>query len=246
MPNTLAQNAQIINEAVADIKDEIALKGVTVPDPCPITTIPSLIESISGGGGGQDTQQLINMIERPTNTSVSIPNGTTKIAGNAFYYFENLISVSVPNSVQVIEGYAFFMCTRLASINIPQGVPAINTSTFYGCGFTSITIPDSVMEIGLGAFNGTRLTTIKIPSSVNRIRSGAFADCTSLAEVDLTEYLDPMDIPTLDSISAFGSNMPGRIFKVANAEMKAAFSAATNWSTYASAFITAEEAAQNA
>lgn len=271
MPNTLTQNAQIIDEAVADIKDEIALKGVTVPDPCPITTIPSLIQRISGGGS-QDTQQLINLIEDDESFSLIIPAEVVFISDYTCFKCTNLTSVVIPPSVEYIGNYAFAFCTNLINVSISaesegigisdsafQGcaslasidfanVISIGDSAFYECSsLTSVILSQSINIIPAAAFYScTNLVNVTIPASVTFIGSSAFRSCTSLANVDLTKFTNPNAIPALANSNAFSLNASSRKFIVANAEMKAAFSAATNWSTYASAFITAEEAAQNA
>ena len=254
MPNTLTQNAQIIDEAVADIKDEIALKGVTVPDPCPITTIPSLIESISGGGS-QDTQQLINLIESDSNFSLSIPSGTTSIGvyalfnskvasviipssvtviGNYAFQNSSLTSITIPSTVLSLGVQAFRQCYSLETVSIAGTIETIPNSCFTGCNrITSLTIGNGIKYIEGSAFSGCeRLPSVKLPSTILTIGQTAFHYCRHLALVDLTDFTDPTAIPSLESINAFQNISANCVFLVANSEMQAAFSSATNWSTF--------------
>lgn len=187
MPNTLTQNAQIIDEAVADIKDEIALKGVTVPDPCPITTIPSLIESISGGGGGQDTQQLIGVIQGNIST-LSIPSGTSYIIDNAFADFSLLTTVILPNGLTTIGYGSFSNCFALASINFPSSLDEIGEGAFANTLLTSVDLSNTQISIiNPYTFSGCeQLATVYLPESLKYdgvIATKAFENCSSLTDI---------------------------------------------------------------
>ena len=95
-------------------------------------------------------------------SSVSIPEGVTKIGGDAFSGCTSLASVTIPASVTEIGGRAFRDCTALASISIPAGVTKIGESAFQGC---------------------TSLPSVSIPGSVAEISDSAFKDCTALKDV---------------------------------------------------------------
>ncbi len=160
----------------------------------------------------------------PSNTSLTIKEGTTQIAYEAFKDCTGLKNISIPSSVTSIGSYAFRRCTGLTSITIPSSVTSIGNSAFYDCtGLTSITIPSSVTSIGSYAFSYcTGLTSVTIPSSVTSIGSGAFSYCTGLTSVTipssvtsigsgafkgctgLTSVTIPSSVTSIDSYAFYG------------------------------------------
>ena len=91
----------------------------------------------------------------PSNTSITIMEGTVSISPGAFSYCWGLTSVTIPNSVTSIGGKAFERCSGLTSITIPNSVTSIGDYAFWNCSnLTTVTIPNSVTSIGSGAFSG--------------------------------------------------------------------------------------------
>ena len=115
----------------------------------------------------------------PSNTSLSIKEGTLDIAGDAFRECSGLTSITIPNSVTSIGDNAFTFCTGLTSVTIPSSVTSIGYAAFQYCrGLTSVTIPNSVTSIGESAFNGcSGLTSVTILNSETSIGNGAFSGC---------------------------------------------------------------------
>jgi len=156
----------------------------------------------------------------PDNTAIVLEEGTTGIAGNAFYRNSGLTSITIPNSVTTIGESAFFVCSGLTSVNIPNSVTSIGGNAFSGCsGLTSITIPNSVTSISSYAFQGCiGLTSANIPNSVKRIGDFAFSDCYGLTSIEIPNSvtrigylafarcngLTSIEIPT--SVTSIGSD----------------------------------------
>ena len=66
-------------------------------------------------------------------TSISIPDGVTKISSQTFYGCNDLTSVTIPSSVTSIESSAFSGCSKLETITIPVSVTSISSGAFSGC-----------------------------------------------------------------------------------------------------------------
>ena len=133
----------------------------------------------------KDKTELISYPAGKTDKSYTIPDGVTRILGNAFSGCENLKSVTIPDSMNVINTGAFVSCIGLKSITIPSGVYEIENHAFDGCtGLTNVHIPLGVSRIGPNAFYScTGLTSIVIPESVWDIYEFAFYGCENLKDV---------------------------------------------------------------
>ena len=156
----------------------------------------------------------------PDNTAIVLEEGTTGIAGNAFYRSSGLTSITIPNSVTTIGESAFFVCSGLTSVNIPNSVTTIGGNAFNSCsGLTSITIPNSVTSISSYAFQACiGLTSVTIPNSVTSIGDCAFGDCYGLTSIEIPNSvtrigylafarcngLTSIEIPT--SVTSIGSD----------------------------------------
>ena len=145
----------------------------------------------------------------PSNTSITIKDGTLGIVGGAFEDCTGLTNITIPNSVTSIGFGAFYGCTGLTSIVIPNSVTSIGIYAFSGTAWynnqpdgvvyagkvlyeykgtmpsnTSITIKYGSLGIAGGAFwDCTGLTSITIPNSVTSIGDYAFSSCRGLTSV---------------------------------------------------------------
>lgn len=197
--------------------------------------------------------------------TITIPQSVLQIDAYAFYVCSSLRAVVFPNSIVQIDQYAFSNCYGLTVVSLPQsinnnffayalynnyslrsivlpiGVRYIRNDLLYNCRVLDfVALPPGMTEINdYSVANCYSLVKIKIPNSVTFIGSRAFYNDGNLYEVDLTAYTDPTQIPTLYDDGAFDSTSVALKLKVANAEMLAAFSAATNWSYLASKFVIA-------
>lgn len=151
----------------------------------------------------------------PSNTTISILDGTLAIADYAFYYLSGLTSITIPNSVTRIGSDAFADCTNLTSITIPNSVTSIGGGAFNRTKWyhdkadgiiyvgkvlykhkgtvpsnTTLAIIDGTSAIAAGAFSVevweySGLTTITIPNSVTSIGEYAFHGCKSLTSITI-------------------------------------------------------------
>lgn len=141
--------------------------------------------------------------------TITIDAGNTALTtdGNAIYfntsfYFEdfdigNILVYYIPSKAQgkvtlksdvmMIGAYAFYGCKELKEVSA-ETLYAIDTDAFRNSSIEEITAPD-IMMIWDGAFkNCKNLTDIDL-TTVTTISTGAFENCTSLTEVEFSEYI---------------------------------------------------------
>ena len=129
----------------------------------------------------------------PSDTRITLEEGTVGIADYAFSGYYGLTSIIIPNSVTSIGDRAFYNCNRLTAVHITDLAAWCNIS--FGIGesqplyhahhlylngeeIKDLVIPNSVTSIGRSAFSGcSGLTSITIPNSVTSIGQGAFFEC---------------------------------------------------------------------
>ena len=183
---SIASEISRLQTAKAGLKTAIEGKGVTVSDTATLDAYPALVESIQTGGSGGSDDDLIGIIERSA-TSVTVPEGCTKIGDRAFYYWRTLTDVDMPETVTYIGSYAFYYCTSLTLTSLPSGVTYIGDSAFGYCLRLALTsLPSGVTYIGSYAFdNCTGLTSITFESTPKTISSSAFQDCTNLKTINV-------------------------------------------------------------
>ena len=114
--------------------------------------------------------------EMAPNTHITIEDGTTEIASNAFNGYDALSSIDIPNSVIKIGEYAFSGCDSLSTITIPNSLTTIEKCAFRNCtGLTSLNLGNGVKSIGENAFGGcTNLISVSGGDNIRNIERNAF------------------------------------------------------------------------
>ena len=138
--------------------------------------------------------------------AVTVPTGTTTVAGDAFTRCEGLAQVTLPATVTLIAAGingedendgAFLGCTSLAAITLlpSSNLAEIGFNAFQDCfSLAEITLPPSLAKIGPGAFNYcTSLTDIVLPPNLAEIGAHAFEGCGSLGEIALPPNLSTIE-----------------------------------------------------
>ena len=125
-------------------------------------------------------------------TSVTIPEGITKIGGSSFSGCTSLAQVTIPASVEILDDHAFYGCSALKDLILKEGEKSacIGCYTFSETGLTELSIPSNYTSIGIYAFCDSSLTKVTIPGSIKVIPSSAFARCEDLRIVELSEGLE--------------------------------------------------------
>lgn len=131
----------------------------------------------------------IDGINLKNETTLTIPNGVTKIEPFCFTNQTQLTQVNLPNTLLSLSGFDY--CSNLSNISIPSSVTTIDEYVFYYSGITSLTIPGGVTTIGPYAFGYcSNLQTVTINEGVTTIKNYAFSYCNSLQTVTIPSTLN--------------------------------------------------------
>ena len=92
---------------------------------------------------------------------LTIKEGTTAIASQAFYECSGITVLRLPNSLLYIGDQAFQKCTSLTYLNLPGNLKAIGDAAFNSCtNLTEITFPNSLISVySINAFYNTQWYT---------------------------------------------------------------------------------------
>ena len=241
------------------------LKGVVIPDSvtqiydaafqsCYNLDVIMMPQSLTSGGA-YAFQNCCSL------RKITFPEGITRLCSSVLRRCSSLRSFIVPDSVTQIDDYALNGCHSIRSIVMPDNMtqlgnnalsecPALNSAVIsegvdkissylfaYDDSIRELVIPDSVTSIYDSAFSLCySLCRVVIPDSVTIIRNAAFSGCSALYEIDLSQYTDPSALPTITNTNVLYTTPNDMIIYVADQAMLSAFSAATNWSSFANRF----------
>ena len=151
-------------------------------------------------------------------SSVTLPEGLTKLEAFAFSHCYDMVSITLPSTLTHIGEYAFTTCTKLTYFTLPDSVTEIEDAAFLNvtsvksfqgpyasddhkclviggklitiapAGLTSFTVPSGVTSIGNYAFAYSSLQSVSLPSSIISIGERAFENCP-LSSITLPENL---------------------------------------------------------
>lgn len=139
----------------------------------------------------------------PTNTTITVVEGTRAIAGKCFYQKSNLIGINFPNTLKGIGPEAFRECSNLSSVTIPISLKYIGVRAFYSCGnLTTVNYNakrssffQGYLDYGSPTVSGhndvfgycNNLTTFNIGDSVEIIPDGAFNSMQHISTIYFPE-----------------------------------------------------------
>ena len=149
---------------------------------------------------------------------VTIPDGTSVIASNAFAYGEsagqyqyNIVNVNIPDSVVTIGNYAF-KNQKLKSIKLPNQLITIGDGAFLGCTNPTgdefdLVIPNNVANLGTMAFSGvSKMKSVNMKNSAaSTIPDRTFNNCTALQQLILPDELFTIGVNVLDGAESLTS-----------------------------------------
>lgn len=146
--------------------------------------------------------------EMPSNTTITVKDGTETIAAYAFGEIDGLVGVVLPNSVKMLEEGAFYGCTNLSSINIPENIEYIGSAAITDTAWFDEYLnnqKDTLIYIGkcLLGYSGDRssITEITIKDGTTMICEGAFYGCANLTSITIPKELNYIDFMALGGCS---------------------------------------------
>jgi hypothetical protein len=137
--------------------------------------------------------------------NITLPNGITKLIGNAFKGCESLSSIELPDNCTSMGEYAFYGCYSLQSIALPANIDIYSCRwAFRSCkSLSEVIFKGSAKAHTLGQYvfsDCPVLSSITLPSDIHDIFGYAFSNCVSLTEVKM------LSNSTLSSIDNYAFN----------------------------------------
>ena len=101
-------------------------------------------------GSTFSTNSVTTSRETHSDSSLTIPSGTTEIADGAYMNYTNITSLTIPASVTSIGKNAFYGCSSLKTVTFESGsaLTTIGDAAFGNTAIESITFPSSVTSFG--------------------------------------------------------------------------------------------------
>lgn len=122
---------------------------------------------------------------------VAVPDGITRIAGDAFAGNEAIDRVILPESVREIGAEAFRNCLLLQTIRFPEKLERIGDGAFENCvNLLRAELPPGLSRIEAGTFRRCEaLGKVFFPEGLREIGESAFYACSSLRNIQFPQTL---------------------------------------------------------
>ncbi len=131
---------------------------------------------------------------------ITIPDGITTIAENAFSNCTLIKTVAFCDTLRVIEKCAFQRCNQLDYIELPPQIKTLKKRVFYRCQhLKSIKLPDELEQIeeqALAFCNSIKQITFT--SKISNVDVTAFEECTSLENIGVAS--DNVSFSSIDGV----------------------------------------------
>lgn len=138
-------------------------------------------------------------------SSIVLPNRVEDIVDRVFEGCSNLASFSCLGDVKSIGKFAFADCPKLTEMRVPNKVLDIAEGTFKGCSSLTKLEYGDLNTIGNEAFAGCSITRFDVPASLTSLGLNVFANCSNLAQINVTDIIAYCKIKGLNAIYSEGS-----------------------------------------
>lgn len=146
--------------------------------------------------------------------SVTLPEGLTTIAANAFDDCNDMTGVVLPDSLATIGAKAFQYCWKLTDVTLPEGLTYIGDYAFDDTALTELRLPGGITFVGIGAFSGTDLTALDAESfgGLTALPDYMFSECEQLKSVVFPDEITTLGENLFDDCTALASvTLPSNI-----------------------------------
>jgi len=123
----------------------------------------------------------------PTNTSITLKEGTLGVADKAFYECDKLTAIIIPEGVTTIGSYAFYNCSGLTSVTVKTKEPlCINDLTFTNRTNATLYVPAGSKATYEAADYWKQFKEIvEMPKPV---------EVTDISQMDNVIYIEPTEV----------------------------------------------------
>lgn len=156
-----------------------------------LISIQSDITSLSVKNGTLAISNSASTSGRTKLTSVTLPEGLTRINNSAFANYQALENINIPNTVTVLAANAF-ESSGIKEIIIPDSVKTIGSNCFKNSELESIILPDTDITLGLGCFSYTPLKSIRLPNTLKALENSIFAN-SSLVSITIPDSVETIE-----------------------------------------------------
>lgn len=156
-----------------------------------LISIQSDITSLSVKNGTLTISNSALTSGRTKLTSVTLPEGLTRINNSAFANYQALKNINIPNTVTVLATSAFEH-SGIKEIIIPDSVKTIGYNCFKNSELESIILPDTDITLGLDCFSYTPLKSIRLPNTLKTLPNGIFAN-SSLVSITIPDSVETIE-----------------------------------------------------
>lgn len=141
--------------------------------------------------------------EMPSNTSVTIKDGTEVICYHAFFNLSGLIEIKLPDSLTEVGERAFSFCENLKSVTIPSSVTTIGEQAF---GYTGVMWSNAPMSridgFTITGYSGTEAERYANDNGFKFISLGTLKDPEILGDVDGDSKVNIKDVTIIQRTAA--------------------------------------------
>lgn len=156
-----------------------------------LISVQSDITSLSVKSGTLTISNSALTSGRTKLTSVTLPEGLTRINNSAFANYQALKNINIPNTVTVLATSAFEH-SGIKEIIIPDSVKTIDSYCFRNSGLESIVLPDTDITLGMDCFSRTPLKSIRLPNTLKTLPNGIFAN-SSLVSITIPDSVETIE-----------------------------------------------------